>query len=437
MKFSKYNYFVKHKDKVICLNGYSNKMMVLKENEFVFIFEGDLRQLNKKFKTLIEKLQNWNFVIPDDIDEIDRIRYNNKKKIFSERKLWLTINPTLECNFKCWYCSTEYTNTKYERKSMTTELRNSLIKYISNRIKNRTANSIHLDWFGGEPLLYFKEIIYSISKETLSITKKNNIKFSNHITTNAFLINREMVNYFNEIELNSFQITLDGYREKHNSVRNENGKPSYDTIIHNIKLLVNNIKNVKIVLRINYDKQTLKLTKNIVDEFTHKEAKKIRIDFQKVWQIEKAKGDENTLLKRSIEIVKDKGFIVSYFAYSQKDSISCYADSNDYLAVNYDGGIFKCTARGYKDEQKIGHLNKYGEIVFNESKIYEYYSKATFENENCLECNLLPLCFGPCIQKTIELKNNEINFASACTLSNAEINLDTHLITEAKNRNLL
>lgn len=44
------------------------------------------------------------FIVEIDKDEIDVLRYKNRMEVFSNRKYKLVINPTLECNFACWYC---------------------------------------------------------------------------------------------------------------------------------------------------------------------------------------------------------------------------------------------------------------------------------------------------------------------------------------------
>ena len=49
------------------------------------------------------KLFDNGFVIDDDCNEIDIIRNRNEKAIHSKDYM-LVVLPTLNCNFKCWYC---------------------------------------------------------------------------------------------------------------------------------------------------------------------------------------------------------------------------------------------------------------------------------------------------------------------------------------------
>ena len=136
-----------------------------------------------------------------------------------------------------------------------------------------------------------------------------------------------------------------------------------------------------------------------------------------------------------ISSCQEKGFLVSYYGFRSRNSHTCYSDKYHYAAVNYDGNIFNCTARDYSEKHKIGEINEDGEIIRNSNIISKRLSKATFENEHCLKCNYLGLCFGPCSQKMLEFRNKEINFNNICTLYNSDI--DSFMLIEAKNRQLL
>ncbi len=61
--------------------------------------------------------------------------------------------------------------------------------------------------------------------------------------------------------------------------------------------------------------------------------------------------------------------------------------------------------------------------------------KQTFEHDECINCKLLPLCFGPCIQESYEYRIGKItDFKSICLKSNKEINIDTFVIERFKNK---
>ena len=90
---------------------------------------------------------------------------------------------------------------------------NNIKKLIDNILRNGNLKHFDLSWFGGEPLMYFEEVVYPISSYLLKRSNECGITFSNSITTNGFLLNPSMIKKCVEINLNHYQITLDGNRD--------------------------------------------------------------------------------------------------------------------------------------------------------------------------------------------------------------------------------
>jgi uncharacterized protein len=85
----------------------------------------------------------------------------------------------------------------------------------------------------------------------------------------------------------------------------------------------------------------------------------------------------------------------------------CYADSRNQLLINYDGNVYKCTARDFSSTNRDGYLNETGEVIWTKltpsARIERKMSLSV-----CKTCAILPLCGGGCIQKIIEYqKDNE------------------------------
>lgn len=79
---------------------------------------------------------------------------------------------------------------------------------------------------------------------------------------------------------------------------------------------------------------------------------------------------------------------------------ACYADNYNQVVINYDGKIFKCTARDFNDENCEGVLTKEGLIHWNTDRLL--YRMNIRIAENCKKCKLLPSCPGICSQKKME-----------------------------------
>jgi uncharacterized protein len=373
----------------------SNFCFALSKEKFGLLLHKNLDAVKERYENLFSIMISQGVVIPTTLNETELIQMKNRKRVFDSSRYRLIINPTLECNFNCWYCY-----EKHPKGYMSKDTMKSVVKHVERMIIEDGVKHIELDWFGGEPLLYYDEILFPLSKEIMTIAKKNNATFSNSITTNGFLMDRIRIDSFNDISLFDFQITLDGNKELHDKAKYNEKGGSYERIIENLKTLVN-LENTSIQLRINYTKKTLKKISKILNDLPESESskKKIQIFFQQVWQ----DAEQKKISSESVqELFRQKGFNVKD-VHITSCFYTCYADCYYQSVINYNGDVFKCTARDFFLHQPDGKLSKDGKIDWDETIRSKRLGKATFENQKCLSCDYLPICMGPCSQKILEL----------------------------------
>ena len=420
MKSSNFNYFVKEGERVIWSNTISGSFFSVNHEEHKILSEILSEPLNTERKTLRDWLIERSFIVLGD--EISTIKLKNRETVF-ENTYNLIINPTVDCNFSCWYC---YQNHSHGRmKDNTIE---GIKKFVDRLVFEKKIKGIDLSWFGGEPLLHFNKIVYQLSLYIKELMMKNSLTFSNSITSNGFLATANKFEQFEEIGLNVFQITLDGDRESHNKTRNINGKPSFDVIINNIISLCSYNPDNIITLRINYTDDIIK--KNfgeILNVIPLEIRKQIKINFQRVWQTSKVNEDsqrDNPYLKNSIIQLREMGFNISIASYQINFNNICYADRFYYAHINYDGKVYKCTARDYTDENQVGTLTDSGQIIWKSGELEKRYLKANFDNDQCLKCKKLSICGGPCSQVIVE--SNKYN-TPICAFETFEIEPNTFI----------
>lgn len=115
--------------------------------------------------------------------------------------------------------------------------------------------------------------------------------FRNTITTNGYLVKSSMIEKLKEIQLTSFQITLDGGKRFHNKTRfSKDVHDSYEVITSNIIALCRAIHNIDMTVRINYTPKNMESIDEIVNVFPLDIRNKITIMPQLVWQF---KDDRN------------------------------------------------------------------------------------------------------------------------------------------------
>lgn len=424
MKESRYNYYLKDSDNVICLNGVTGKVFSISYSEYELLNKVlTNQQMREEFPEVTQRLIKSRFLVESDEAEIEHLRSMNRKQM-KNSTYQLTLNPTQDCNFKCWYCYEDHPQGK-----MSSETIDCIKKFICLRLEKGDLKHFTLNWFGGEPLMYFNEIVYPLSLYVKQQLDAVNVSFCNSITTNGYLINDVMIERFSEIGLNFFQITIDGDRNTHDKIRNDNGKPSFDRIIENCIKLIQNSSDTIVQLRVNYTTKSIGLDySEIFDAIPFELRKQIRVQFQRVWQTYEKEGNDSQvkiIIRNHLDKLKRKNFNVSYnSAFSIYRGCVCYADRINYANINYDGNVYRCTARNYIPEQALGSLNSEGEIAWNKSLFEEIDEKANFENALCLDCNYLPLCGGPCFSKRFDNRGEKEN---NCYLWNVDEDLETFI----------
>ncbi len=436
-KLSKFNIEVEHCSCVLLYNALTNKLLPISFQDYAVIetLMEHLPEFRKRYPKLYQSFRDSGFIISSDFDELAFIKLQNKKKIFANNDYKITINPTLDCNLNCWYCSVSTSGAVRTKERMSDETIESLNKHISYLITKKKVETLMLDWFGGEPLMYFDEVIARVSEFSQKMVSEHSVGFAQQITTNGTLLNEERIRMMKDYRFIFFQITLDGNELRHNQIRHyADKKGSYKDIIHNINLLCSMMPEVHVCLRINYDMQTLKNIRDIIRDLSEESRKNIVVDFQRVWQV-KCTDEMRQLLQEAKEEFKAAGFYSDFWAYRPLSFKCCYADNYNYYAINYNGKVFKCTARDYSDKLVIGNLQPSGMIYWNEGLLGKMYKKATFEHEECEKCKMLPLCMGPCIQKNYEMLRDNKPFQ--CLYQNIEYSLSAYITDLAKQRKLI
>jgi uncharacterized protein len=424
MKLSEYNIFVEKKNAIIGFNTINNTLVGIHPNAYSQIKElepNNIESLEKSNEKLYHLLVSNGFIIPNEKSELNEIRLRNKEYCFNKHYDLILI-PTLDCNLKCWYCWESH----IPESQMTKTIQKRIVKHIEMEIAQNNFDSINLEWFGGEPMLYFDKIVYPLCSSIKKLVEASDKQFYSSFITNATFINKENILKLKEINP-GFQITIDGERDKHNKVRvsKKNDVGTYDQIINALYLISDNIPNANINLRINFDNSTLYNIENLISDLNNLNKDKLSVHLERVWQTKKDEKFDNKLLQEVMLLFTANNFQVEYGNFVFRDS-SCKTDRYKQMCINYDGKVYKCNGRPFVEANCDGEINENGEIITNRDKLTNRLGHSTFEFNMCKECKLLPLCMGPCSQKCIENKWQDME--NKCTLKSFEMSVDDYVV---------
>ncbi|MFA0963432.1 radical SAM protein [Roseivirga sp. BDSF3-8] len=406
MKVSKFNSFVPYKGKFVAFNSLTLGFIILDPFLYELYTAGnrdnEINKLKQVHPAFFNTLSDKGFIVPDEKDEDLSFRALRDSIDMDDSNYTLIINPTMNCNFKCWYCYESH----IKGSKLNDETQEKIKRHISHVFKNQKGlKNFHLSWFGGEPLLYFEQAIVPISDYATEIFKNSDVSFSMSFTTNGYLISEKVIKKLKDYNVTTLQITLDGSLEQHNKVRYVNyNKGSYKKIVENIKALTTSGLNVH--ARINYTEETLESINNVIDDFEdldYETRTNLTFSFHNVWQEGDPKIDK---VESIITAFRTRGFITSS-QFSNVDTVrqSCYADKKYQATINYNGEIHKCTARDFTSDRTEGILEENGSISWND----KYYKRlnSKFKNNPCNSCRIQPICNGGCSQVALENIDND------------------------------
>lgn len=399
-KISQFSNIFPYEGKYLGYNAFTNKFLVLEPllGELILAAkaEGNIDDLKEIHENLYDVLVRDGFVVDNNVDEIQKVVELRESIDFDNSFYHLIINPTMNCNFKCWYCYEEHIKaSKMDAKNI-----EKVKKLITNVLDNQaTVKTFVISWFGGEPLLYYDQVIAPISNFAVEETQKRGVHFSSNFTSNGYLIKESMLEDFQKWNVENLQITLDGNKDSHDKVRFVNSKKgSFTEIVKNIKLLSEN--GISITTRINYTKENFDGVQSLAEEFEDLSEigkSKMECSLHKVWQVDSVDQD---VVNETLQHFRSKGIKASTNLTIDSVRNSCYADKRNHATINYNGDAFKCTARDFSKANREGVLTDNGEIIW--SARFEERMNIKLKNKNCQTCSILPICNGGCSQYALE-----------------------------------
>lgn len=358
----------------------------------------DIDVLEHIHPDLLNALHNSGMIIDSDSDEASEVISNMLCKDDNPKSFDLIINPTLDCNLRCWYC--------YETHGKGTVMSEDTMKrvklLITNKVSKPEMRQFNISFFGGEPLLQWDNVVIPLISHTLESSKNTPVKVLTSFTTNGVLLTEEKFERLQSMGLNdtSFQISIDGNRAFHDSSRIGALKhPTFDTIMANV--VTGASKGFDMSLRFNYTPTTIDSfldVLSLLEELPPDTRTNIRCSFHQVWQT----TDRDTSIKDKADRISELylGSGLKTVTDRTYNRYVCYADRTTSCLINYNGDVYKCTAREFTPQSREGVIMPDGSIEWNSK--YHNRMKCRFSNTVCNRCDIMPICNAGCTQNKIE-----------------------------------
>lgn len=89
------------------INYMNNTVILLDKYAHDFyegFYDGEPPATNPELLKIFNALRKSNFIVDDNYNEKERVKWRKVKETFDATMYHLVINPTLDCNLSCWYC---------------------------------------------------------------------------------------------------------------------------------------------------------------------------------------------------------------------------------------------------------------------------------------------------------------------------------------------
>ena len=352
-----------------------------------------------------------------EIDELTRQgllfshESEHKPAVYSGIIKSMCLNVSHLCNLRCEYCFADGGTYNGAAENMSLDVARKAIDMIVSKSANR--HNLEVDFFGGEPLLNF-DVVKKTVEYARSIEKAHNKNFRFTITTNAMLLNDEIIDFFNK-EMYNVVVSIDGRRSVHDCVRKTaSGKGSFDTAIKNalrFKQLRKGqyyIRGTYTALNKDFSQDVLFLNDLGFDQLSIEPVvlpENHRLAIKKE-DSEQLKAEYDKLAEAYVERRKgEKWFNFFHFMLDiyngpceSKRLVGCGA-GNDYVAVAPNGNIYPCHQSDGEKDYVIGNVL---DGTFN-TEIPKFFAENNLlKKDKCRNCWAKYYCSGGCAANAIK-----------------------------------
>lgn len=385
---------------VIIHNTFTNALTAFTYEKYELykeVLEGKNKNISKEF---IDQLVERGFIVEDDFDEMKNYEFYHQSSRFNSANLFLTIAPSLDCQFACPYC---YELGIDRSKRMNQDTQDAILQYI----RDKKPRNLNITWYGGEPLMQM-DIIENLTERILKYCEENVVNYQAGMITNGYLMDEAILNRMLHCKITNAQVTIDGPKEIHDSRRYlVNKGATYDIIMDNIE---NALGRLNLNVRVNVDKTNMDQINQLALEMAERNfIDSVHVNIGHVTST--ATYDNNNCISRKqyaeledawyeqLSHYSKTGKYSLLYHYPNPINIRCMAETKNAYVIDPDGLLYKCWNHIGKEHLSTGSIHE--EPKNNSSLLIKYMMSQDIYNRECVDCKFLPYCGGGCLDEYI------------------------------------
>jgi uncharacterized protein len=263
----------------------------------------------------------------------------------------------------------------------------------------REKKHVHVNWFGGEPLLRPK-MLYALSERLSAEARREGCRLTQFITTNGYLLNSEVAHSLARLGISNVQITMDGDESSHDHLRPlASGRGTYRKILEACANVAR--AGIDLMVRVNVNKLDADRVAHLLDDLLAIGVSPRNAVIHAVRTINhgdcsdamaNACYSNEEFARKWIDIlgeVAKRGFGLPTL---EPIAYNCPFDLQQTVMIGHDGTIRHCSS----SEGRLGEINENGEETGKTTLHEKIKNRRPTDDEHCRSCKYLPMCMGGC-----------------------------------------
>ena len=425
LRTSPYNFLIPLSDSLLLYSSFSGAVIGLTGEDALSIakiLSGDVHPvcLEDIPESFARQLLDGGFVTSDPAVQLKTIQ-ERFQAARSDYPVVLTLTTTMDCNLGCYYCYEERSSDRLERVDLP-----AILGYAEEHLRGRQNARLHVDWYGGEPLLNcpFLEVASCALQE---LCQRMSVPYAASLISNGTEWPEDVGTFVSRHQIRQVQISFDGMRENHNrrrrfrNIDDQRTRSSFDEAAGVVSKLLD---FARVDIRFNIDahnKQDLVPFIRFAQSsgwFTGAHAAMFqparlacyteRSSFMRKTELTVAEFDELRELARTElggprveESESPEGFPFP------KSSVCC-ALARDAVVIGADARVYRCGLQASEPYSAVGTLRPATGVfpILDNATETSYATNEHWwqsfdptEAPRCSRCSFLPICWGGCPKK--------------------------------------
>jgi uncharacterized protein len=375
--------------------------------------------------SLFEQLRDGGFIVKASTDEVGAVRDRFQNAV-TGTPIVLTLTTTMDCNLGCYYCYEERSGDRLEVNQIA-----QVTDLARNLLVSSGKDSLHVDWYGGEPLMNL-EFLEQASLALQELCAQLNIAYSASVISNGTCWPAEIEEFVRRHKIRQVQISFDGMRTNHDKrrrYRKEYANPrkpsSFDEAVRLVDELV---RHVRVDLRLNIDRGNqndvllfLEFARSRgwfsgrhrvvfqparLSSYTQRSAfmRKVELSIEEYERIRALVREE---AQKNISV--EEAEVPDKFPYPR--TTVCAALARDSVVVGANAKLYRCGLQVGEPGRSVGEIKGRDSTLFPiliDSSMQGRSDEAWWKNfdptvlPTCSRCSFLPVCWGGCPKKHLE-----------------------------------